>query len=116
MDVHFHHSLTRKKARRNEAAGIIEHLIPCRLCKHYQYELCMEGHKPTDDEFFCKDSKRDPKRELKRESKGIKRELKREPKRGYMGMNIEDLEEVFEILPLAVIVSVFILTIVILEK
>lgn len=53
-----------------QAAGIIEHLIPCRLCKHYQYELCMEGHKPTDDEFFCKDSKRDPKRELKRESKG----------------------------------------------
>ena len=50
--------------------GVKEHMIPCRLCKHYQYELCMEGHKPTDDEFFCKDSKRDPKRELKRESKG----------------------------------------------
>lgn len=33
-----------------------------------------------------------------------------------MGMNIEDLEQVFEILPLAVIVSVFILAIVILEK
>lgn len=53
-----------------QAAGVIEHLIPCRLCKHYKYGLCMEGHKPTDDEFFCKDSKRDPKRELKRESKG----------------------------------------------
>lgn len=53
-----------------QAAGIIEHLIPCRLYKHYQYELCMEGHKPTDDEFFCKDSKRNPKRELKRKPKG----------------------------------------------
>jgi len=32
--------------------------------------MARKEDKPTDDEFFCKDSKRDPKRELKRESKG----------------------------------------------
>lgn len=53
-----------------QAAGIIEHLIPCRLCKHYQYELCMEGHKPTDDGFFCKDSKREYTEKLNWKPKG----------------------------------------------
>lgn len=53
-----------------QAAGVIEHLIPCRLCKHYQYGLCMAGHNPADDGFFCKDSKREYTEKLNWKPKG----------------------------------------------